>query len=67
MNDVDSSNRTMSDKDGPLVAQWVYEALLNKEIFELDDIPYVLDDAVQKLKAHGVPLHRWATFVHFGA
>jgi hypothetical protein len=57
----------MSDSDGPFVAEWVYRALLEKEKLELEDIPYALDDAVQKLRSRGVPTHRWATFMHMGA
>jgi hypothetical protein len=57
----------MSDTDGPLVAQWVYETLLEKEMFDLNDVPYALDDAVQRLRAQGVPAQRWATFMHTGA
>jgi hypothetical protein len=58
----------MSDVDGPLVARWVYENLiLDKDTFDLEDIPYALDAAVQKLRARGVSAKRWATFMHMGA
>jgi hypothetical protein len=57
----------MHDRDGPQVAQWVYEALLEKEGLYLDDIPYVLDDAVQRLRKQGASANRWATFIHMGA
>jgi hypothetical protein len=59
--------RTMSDSDGPRVAQWVYEYLLENEEFRLKDVPYALDDAVQKLREQGASPHRWATFIHMGA
>jgi hypothetical protein len=59
--------RSMSDSDGPKVAQWVYKALLEKDTFELADIPYALDDAVKKLKEEGARASRWATFMHMGA
>jgi hypothetical protein len=59
--------RSMSDVDGPRVAQWFYEALFKKETIELDDIPFALDDAVQRLRGEGASPQRWATFVHMGA
>jgi hypothetical protein len=57
----------MADADGPMVAQSVYEFLLGKDKFSLEDVPYALDDAVQSLRTRGVPAHRWATFMHMGA
>jgi hypothetical protein len=57
----------MHDQDGPAMAQWIYEALLENEDIELDDIPYALDLAVQKLRQSGASPYRWATFVHMGA
>jgi hypothetical protein len=57
----------MNDVDGPLMAKWFYEAILEKEVIELDDIPYALDQAVLRLRETGVSPNRWATFAHFGA
>ena len=57
----------MYDKDSPMVAQWFYEALLEKEMIDLGDIPYALDAAVQKLRETGVGPDRWATYIHIGA
>jgi hypothetical protein len=57
----------MSDIDGPWVAQRVYESILSKETFELEDIPYALDDAVRELRERGASAYRWATFMHMGA
>jgi hypothetical protein len=57
----------MSDLDGPLVAQWVYEYLLEEEEFSLEVVPYALDHAIQRLRGSGVPACRWATFMHMGA
>ena len=57
----------MYDHDGPMVAQWFYEALLEKEVIELDDVPYALDVAVQKLRETGARPNRWATYMHMGA
>ena len=57
----------MHDNDGPMMAQWFYEALLNKGMIELDDIPYALDTAVRKLRDTGAPAARWATYMYMGA
>jgi hypothetical protein len=57
----------MYDQDGPKMAEWFYEALFEKETVQLDDIPYALDKAVQKLRAAGAPAVRWATYMHWGA
>jgi hypothetical protein len=57
----------MNDADGPKMAQWFYEALLENETIQLDDIPYALDAAVQKLRGEGVPAARWVTYMHWGA
>jgi hypothetical protein len=56
----------MNDEDGPDVARCVYEALLEHETLDLDDVPYALDLAVQRLRERGVPEARWASFVHMG-
>jgi hypothetical protein len=56
----------MHDWDGPLVAQWFYEVLLEREVIMLDDIPYALDEAVGRLRATGASVERWATFMHIG-
>jgi hypothetical protein len=57
----------MFDTDGPRMAQWFYEALLENETVDLDDIPYALDTAVQKLRTDGASPTRWATYMHLGA
>jgi hypothetical protein len=59
--------RTMHDCDGPQIAQWVYEDLLEKKTFDLDSIPYALDNSVQRLRKQGAWPARWATFMHMGA
>jgi hypothetical protein len=56
----------MHDQDGPTVAQAVYEALFRSETFNLDDVPYALDEAVQVLRTLGMPAERWAPFMHMG-
>jgi hypothetical protein len=57
----------MYDADGPKMAEWFYEALLENDTIELDHIPYALDVAVQKLRQSGAPPQRWATYMHWGA
>jgi hypothetical protein len=57
----------MSDVDGPQIARWFYEALMEQEQLDLGHIPYALDRAVRRLRETGVPASRWSTFVHFGA
>jgi hypothetical protein len=56
----------MHDEDGPRLARRFYEAVFAKESLDLDDIAYALDDAVQHLRAQGVPAERWALFMHMG-
>jgi hypothetical protein len=58
--------RLMHDKDGPIVARVLYEALFQKESFEIDDVPYALDEAIKTLRKTGVPAQRWALFMHMG-
>jgi uncharacterized protein YigE (DUF2233 family) len=58
--------RMMHDDDGPNVARWFYEALLARDTLDLDDIAYVLDGAIAKLREEGVPASRWAAFIHIG-
>jgi hypothetical protein len=57
----------MRDADGPKMAQWFYETLLENETINLEDVPYALDAAVQKLRRTGAPVTRWATYMHWGA
>jgi hypothetical protein len=57
----------MADVDGPTVASAVYETLFKEETFDLNDVPYALDDAVQILREQRVEAQRWAVFVHMGA
>jgi hypothetical protein len=56
----------MHDEDGPKVARAFYEALFQSESFDLDHVPYALDEAVQALRKAGVPAHRWTLFMHIG-
>jgi hypothetical protein len=56
----------MADVDGPVVAKSFYDTLFSEESFDLDDVPYALDVAVQSLRQNKVPPRRWALFVHMG-
>jgi hypothetical protein len=56
----------MHDEDGPRVARTFYESLFRSETFDLDDVPYALDEAVQVLRKAGVPAQRWSLFMHTG-
>jgi hypothetical protein len=60
--------RSMSDIDGPFVAEHVYKELFMGEDEYLDPnvVPYALDEAVQQLRARNLPPSRWATFIHLG-
>jgi hypothetical protein len=57
----------MGDEDGPLTARKFYKALFQSDQLEAAMIPYALDTAVSALRAQGVSVERWATFVHLGA
>jgi hypothetical protein len=57
----------MSDKDGPIIADYVYDALFKDATFDLNVVPYALDDAVRHLREHKVEAERWSVFVHMGA
>jgi hypothetical protein len=60
--------RTMGDVDGPEVARTLYDGLFSKEKLDLEDVPYLLDDAIQGLRERSPKaFHRWATFIHTGA
>jgi hypothetical protein len=57
----------MGDADGPVLATLFYQELIQKDRIDADDIAYALDHAVNHLRRSGVPVHRWATFIHLGA
>jgi hypothetical protein len=63
----DMGFRSMHDQDGPLLARFFYEELIQSQRIEIADVPYALDKSVQKLRALGLPPHRWAQFIHLGA
>jgi hypothetical protein len=57
----------MNDIDGPFMAERVYKLVFSDRRLGLDEVPYALDAAVRELREMGVPPHRWATYVHWGA
>jgi hypothetical protein len=60
----------MRDVEGPDVAESIYSAVFRSEKYmeyiDPDDVPYALDEAVQKLRASGLDPSFWATYVHIG-
>jgi CHAT domain-containing protein len=59
--------RSISDSDGPQVAQWFYEELFRHDDINADSVPYALDVAMERLRQSGAPPERWAPFIHMGA
>jgi hypothetical protein len=57
----------MSDKDGPIIADYVYDALFKEAVFDINIVPYALDDAVRQLREQKIDAERWSVFVHMGA
>ncbi|EIN05186.1 hypothetical protein PUNSTDRAFT_137867 [Punctularia strigosozonata HHB-11173 SS5] len=58
---------SMGDEDGPTVASFIYEELAkNYPHYDDDCIPFALDSAVRRLREDGVPVRRWATYIHMG-
>jgi hypothetical protein len=57
----------MTDADGPLIADHVYEVLFKENMFDLNLVPYALDDAVRRLREGKIDADRWSVFVHMGA
>jgi hypothetical protein len=58
----------MEDIDGPLVAESLYKELFKGQLNEFDpsEVPYALDEAVQRLRhIHREP-SRWALYIHMG-
>jgi hypothetical protein len=57
----------MGDADGPFIARRFYKKLFERDIIDIDQVPYALDDAICALRESGAPPERWATFIHMGA
>lgn len=53
--------------DGPMMAEWFYEELMKNDVISLDNIPYALDVAIEKLRKSVRSASRWATYMHVGA
>lgn len=60
---------TMSDKDGPELAQKFYSYMLREGVDCADwrSSAMALHLAVQDMRHQGIPAERWATFIHIGA
>jgi hypothetical protein len=58
--------RLMHDAKGPVVARLVCATLFEHSQLDLDDIPYALNLAASILRDSGVPVMRWALYVHVG-
>jgi hypothetical protein len=60
----------MGDQEGPDIAQAIYSALFmqnaTSEYIDPQDVPYALDNAVQKLRRSGLDPSFWATYIHIG-
>jgi len=57
----------IADWDTPKVANLVYNELFkNNRVPRVDEAAHALNVAVQTMRRHGVPLHRWLPFVHIG-
>jgi hypothetical protein len=60
----------MGDMDGPVIAESIYSTLFRddqqSEYLDPDDIPYALDEAVQKLRRSDLDPSFWATYIHMG-
>jgi CHAT domain-containing protein len=57
----------IADWDMPKVANMVYTELFkNNRVPKVDEAAHALNVAVQTMRRHGVPLHRWLPFVHIG-
>ena len=65
-------HRPMDDRDGPRVAKAVYGEIFRNwkkgtsENVVLDTIAYALDEVGQEMRADGLPMSRWAQYVHYG-
>ncbi|THG93917.1 hypothetical protein EW026_g7440 [Hermanssonia centrifuga] len=59
---------TMSDEDGPVLAEKFYMHMLRNGLDNMDvhDSAEAVHLATKSMRESGVPLHRWTTFVHVG-
>jgi hypothetical protein len=60
----------MGDLDGLVIAESIYSSLFSpnkdSEFLDPNDVPYALDEAVQKLRKSGLNPSFWATYIHIG-
>jgi CHAT domain-containing protein len=67
---TDSCCRYMGDLEGPVIAESIYSTLFNpnkeSDVLDPNDVPYALDDAVQRLRSSGHDPNVWATYIHIG-
>ncbi|PSR85645.1 hypothetical protein PHLCEN_2v5374 [Hermanssonia centrifuga] len=59
---------TMSDEDGPVLAEKFYMHMLRNGLDDTDvcDSAEAVHLTTKSMREAGVPLHRWTTFVHVG-
>ncbi|PSR85644.1 hypothetical protein PHLCEN_2v5373 [Hermanssonia centrifuga] len=59
---------TMSDEDGPVLAEKFYKHMLRHGLDQMDvrDSAEAVHLATESMRKAKVPLHRWTTFVHVG-
>ncbi|KAJ3569931.1 hypothetical protein NP233_g4724 [Leucocoprinus birnbaumii] len=57
---------SIADEDAPEVVQEVYEGMQVKGGLDITLAAEGLDRAVRKMRASGVPAHRWVPFIHVG-
>ncbi len=59
---------TMSDNDGPVLAEKFYTHMLRNGFDKMDvcDSAEAVHLATKSMREAGVPPHRWTTFVHVG-
>jgi hypothetical protein len=67
---IDFIFRYMSNSLGPIITESIYSSVFSpkkqSEFMNPDDVPYALDEAVQKLRATGLDPSLWATYIHIG-
>jgi hypothetical protein len=57
----------MDDKDGYVVADYIYKGLLENPELSLKDVPYLLDDAIRDLReTKQKESYDWAPFIYTG-
>ncbi len=59
---------TMNDSDGPVLAEAFYKHMLRngQENADVRDSAEAVHLATKAMRERGVPIQRWATFIHLG-